>query len=87
MSLVTKIKLKDNCGKLRTEVKVIRGVVQIALDSRTQNVDPSARVTIEVEGCDRNVVNKLKLPCHVVGGSRVNDLYGRRGNMTCVGFT
>ena len=31
---------------------MIRGVGGIVLDPRTQDVDSSVRVTIEVEGCD-----------------------------------
>ena len=32
------------------------------LDPRTHDLDPSARATVEVEGYDLNVVNKLELP-------------------------
>ena len=30
----------------------MRGVGLIVLDPRTHDLDPSARVTVEVEGCD-----------------------------------
>ena len=30
----------------------MRGIGLIVLDPRTHDLDPSARVTIEVEGCD-----------------------------------
>ena len=39
----------------------MRKIGLIMLNLRTHDLDPSARVTVEVEGCDKNVVNKLKL--------------------------
>lgn len=45
VSLLTNIKLKENCNYLRTKVKWIRGVGLI----------------VEVEKCDSNVINELEL--------------------------
>ena len=39
----------------------MRKIGLIMPNLRTHDLDPSARVTVEVEGCDKNVVNKLKL--------------------------
>ena len=40
VSLLTKIKLKEKCGKLRTEVKGMRGVGLIVPDPRIHDLDP-----------------------------------------------
>ena len=49
---LTDIKLKEKFGKLKTDVKGIDGVGTIVPDLRTNKCDPSARVTVEGEGCD-----------------------------------
>ena len=60
--MLTDIKLKDKFGKLKTDDKGIDGVEKIVPDPRTHDYDPSARVTVEVEGCDSKVENRLELP-------------------------
>jgi hypothetical protein len=50
--VLTEIKLKDNQGKCRTNDRGIKGVGVIVSDPRTQDVDPSAKVTLEVDVCD-----------------------------------
>ena len=52
MSLLTEIKLKDNCSRLRTDDKVSDGVGLIVPDPITRDVEPSAKVTGQVDLCD-----------------------------------
>lgn len=53
MSLLTKIKLKENCDKSKANVNGIKGVGWIIHDPRKQDVDQSKRVTIEIRRCDK----------------------------------
>lgn len=59
VSLLTKIRLNENCDKHRIEVKLIKEVGWIVSNPRTHDVDPFAKVKVKVEGCDWNIVNKL----------------------------
>ena len=52
VNLLIETKLKEKCGKLRTEVKGMREVGLIVPDPRIHDLDPSDRVTVEVEGCN-----------------------------------
>lgn len=62
VSVLTEIKINDNWGKCRTDDKGIKGVRVIVPDLRTQDVDPSAKVTLEVDVFDWKVEKRLELP-------------------------
>ena len=53
--MLTDIKLKEKFGKLKMDDKRIDGVGKIVPDPRTHDCDPSARVIVDVEGCDLKV--------------------------------
>lgn len=52
MSLLTKIKLKENFGRLKTNDRKINGVGSIVLEPRIYDDDPYAKVTLERDACD-----------------------------------
>jgi len=52
VSLLTDIKLKENRGRLKTEDIEINGVGLTVPDPSTEEVEPSAKVTLEEDVCD-----------------------------------
>ena len=52
VSLLIDIKLKEKSCKLKADDKGIEGVGKMVPKPRTQDCDPSVKVTVEVEGCD-----------------------------------
>ena len=62
VSLLTEIKLKDNCGRLRTDDRVSEGVGLTVPDPITRDVEPSAKVTGQVDLYDWRLENNLELP-------------------------
>lgn len=56
------MRLKENWGKLKTEVKGSNGVGLIVPYPKTEDVDPSAKVTVKEEIFVWKVVNRLELP-------------------------
>ena len=60
--MLTYTKLKEKLGKLKTDDRGIKGVGKMVREQRTQDCDPSAKVTVEGEDCDCKVENRLELP-------------------------
>ena len=52
VSLLTDTKLKEKLGKLKTDDRGIEGVGKMVPEPRTQDCDPSAKVTVEGKDCD-----------------------------------
>ena len=51
-SWLTKIRLKDNRGKCKTDDRGSKGVGVIVPDPKTEDGDPSAKVILEGDVCD-----------------------------------
>lgn len=62
VNLLTEIKLNEKFGKLKTEDRGIDGSGEVVSDPRILDCDPSARVTVELDGLGLKVESRLELP-------------------------